>query len=132
MDLAVTAEPRFSEDSMRGASQDDTMRSQHQEEENKFQKAIAAWRSKSLVWKIQESDGIMLMLRKDIDLTTLVPTLDAAAQDLVSHQRDALLQRKDLAQKTKDFRKLDDQGKLAETKSLLKGMETALNITVPY
>jgi hypothetical protein len=32
-----------------------------------------------------------------------------------------LLQRKDLAQKTKEFRKLDDAAKLAEYKGLLKG-----------
>src|ERR1700759_5831841 len=52
----------------------------------------------------------------DIDLVTLIPSLDGAASDLVAHQRDALVQRKDLAQKTKDFRKLDDAGKLREIK----------------
>lgn len=57
----------------------------------------------------------------DIDLTSLIPSLDNAASELISHQRDALTQRKDLAQKTKDFRKLDDAGKLAEIKGLLKG-----------
>ena len=31
------------------------------------------------------------------------------------------MQRKDLAQKTKEFRKLDDTDKLAEIKGLLKG-----------
>lgn len=48
--------------------------------------------------------------------------LDATASDVVAHQRDSLLQRKDLAQKTKDFRKLDDAGKIGEYKGLLKGM----------
>jgi len=57
----------------------------------------------------------------DIDLTKLVPELDSTATDIVTHQRDALLSRKDLAQKTKDFRKLDDAAKLVEFKSLLKG-----------
>ena len=52
-----------------------------------------------------------------------MPTLDAAASDIVSHQRDSLVQRKDLAQKTKDFRKLDDSGKIGEIKGLLKGMD---------
>ena len=60
----------------------------------------------------------------DIDLTKLVPELDNTASDIVSHQRDALIQRKDLAQKTKDFRKLDDAAKLGEFKSLLKGRST--------
>lgn len=57
-----------------------------------------------------------------IDLSTLVSKLDATASDVVAHQRDSLLQRKDLAQKTKDFRKLDDAGKIGEYKVLLKGM----------
>jgi homeobox protein cut-like len=57
----------------------------------------------------------------DIDLTNLIPTLDNAASELVTHQRDSLVQRKDLAQKTKDFRKLDDANKLNEVKGLLKG-----------
>ena len=57
----------------------------------------------------------------DIDLTKLVPELDNTASDIVSNQRDALIQRKDLAQKTKDFRKLDDAAKLGEFKGLLKG-----------
>ncbi|KAL9043911.1 MAG: hypothetical protein Q9214_002919, partial [Letrouitia sp. 1 TL-2023] len=65
-------------------------------EDNKFQSAISAWRN--------------------INLTNLVPELDTTASDIVSHQRDALLSRKDLAQKTKDFRKLDDAAKLGEFK----------------
>lgn len=58
----------------------------------------------------------------DIDLTKFVPQLDSIATDIVTQQRDALLSRKDLAQKTKDFRKLDDVAKLGEFKGLLKGM----------
>lgn len=57
----------------------------------------------------------------DIDLTKLVPELDTTASDIVSHQRESLLSRKDLAQKTKEFRKLDDSSKIAEYKTLLKG-----------
>ena len=56
----------------------------------------------------------------DIDLSKLVPELDATATDIVAHQKDALVSRKDLAQKTKDFRKLDDSAKLTEIKALLK------------
>lgn len=61
------------------------------------------------------TDGLL-----DIDLTSLIPQLDAVASDLVAYQRDALTQRKDLAQKTKDFRKLDDASKLSDIKGLLK------------
>lgn len=63
-----------------------------------------------------------------MDLTNLVSALDTAASDLVTHQRDSLVQRKDLAQKTKDFRKLDDAGKLGEIKSLLKSYQTFIDL----
>jgi homeobox protein cut-like len=95
-------------------------------DENKFQKAIAAWRSKSAI-DLQLSQQLLIK-SKDIDLSTLVPTLDGAASDLVAHQRDALVQRKDLAQKTKDFRKLDDAGKLVEIKALLKSYQTYIDL----
>lgn len=63
----------------------------------------------------------MLIPVTDIDLTKLVPELDSTASDIISHQKEALLSRKDLAQKTKEFRRLDDASKLVEFKSLLKG-----------
>ncbi|KAG8528810.1 uncharacterized protein KY384_006499 [Bacidia gigantensis] len=75
--------------------------------DNKFQNAISAWRN--------------------IDLTNLVPELDAIATDVVAHQKDALLSRKELAQKTKDFRKLDDTAKLVEIKSLLKAYQSFID-----
>ncbi|OJJ35013.1 hypothetical protein ASPWEDRAFT_171840 [Aspergillus wentii DTO 134E9] len=75
---------------------------------NKFQRAIAAWRG--------------------IDLASTVAKLDGTASDIVSGQRDALVQRKDLAQKTKDFRKLEDASKLAEYKGLLKAYQTFIDL----
>lgn len=75
------------------------------EEGNKFQQAVAAWRT--------------------LDLSKLVSTLDVAASELVSHQRDSLLKRKDLAQKTKDFKKLDDAAKLLDIKDLLKSLPSS-------
>ncbi|KAI9814225.1 MAG: hypothetical protein M1827_003391 [Pycnora praestabilis] len=75
---------------------------------NKFQQAISAWRN--------------------IDLSTLIPTLDTTASEIISHQRDSLVQRKDLAQKTKDFRKLDDPAKLGEFKTLLKAYQTFIDL----
>ena len=56
-----------------------------------------------------------------VDLSTLISKFDSTATDIVADQRDSLVQRKELAQKTKDFRKLDDAGKIAEHKTLLKG-----------
>ncbi|KFZ10079.1 hypothetical protein V502_08329 [Pseudogymnoascus sp. VKM F-4520 (FW-2644)] len=77
-------------------------------DENKFQQAISAWRK--------------------IDLTTLVPTLDNTASEIITYQRDSTVQRKDLAQKTKDFRKLDDSAKLGEFKGLLKAYQTFIDL----
>lgn len=77
-------------------------------EGNKFQQAVAAWRT--------------------LDLTKLVSSLDTSASELVSQQKDSLVQRKDLAQKTKDFRKLDDASKLAEIKDLLKAYQTYVDV----
>ena len=67
----------------------------------------------------------------DIELNSLISKLDNTASDIVTYQRDSTVQRKDLAQKTKDFRKLDDAGKLAEIKGLLKGTSDVLCITIP-
>lgn len=66
-----------------------------------------------------------------IDLTNTIPKLDATASEIVANQRDALVQRKDLAQKTKDFRKLDDASKLTEYKGLLKGVQVTPLSLVP-
>lgn len=97
--------------------------------ENKFQSAISAWRSEFFEKGSRNTSYLKLIYcyaRLDIDLTKLVPELDVTASDIVNHQREALLFRKDLAQSTKDFRKLDETAKLGELKSLLKG-GTSLN-----
>ncbi|OHE97373.1 hypothetical protein CORC01_07278 [Colletotrichum orchidophilum] len=75
---------------------------------NKFQHAISAWRT--------------------IDYTNLVANLDNTASEIVTYQRDSTVQRKELAQKTKDFRKLDDTTKLAEIKGLLKAYQTFIDL----
>ncbi|CAK7217927.1 hypothetical protein SBRCBS47491_003330 [Sporothrix bragantina] len=75
---------------------------------NKFQSAISAWRN--------------------VDLTSLVSTLDNTASEIVAYQRDSTVQRKDLAQKTKDFRKMDDSTKLTEIKGLLKAYQTFIDL----
>jgi homeobox protein cut-like len=51
----------------------------------------------------------------------MIPSLDNTASEIVQYQRDSTIQRKDLAQKTKNFRKLEDSAKLGEFKGLLKG-----------
>lgn len=67
---------------------------------NKFQQAVAAWRS--------------------LDLTKLVSSLDSTAAEMLNQQKESLVQRKEVATKTKDFRKMDDADKLGGIKDLLK------------
>lgn len=67
--------------------------------------------------------------REAIDLGNLVPQLDQTASGIVENQKDALVQRKELAQKTKDFRKLEESEKLSEWKVLLKGKASGLLLT---
>ncbi|KAF3397935.1 Protein CASP [Penicillium rolfsii] len=90
--------------------QDDTpeVSSKLSEETNKFQRAIAAWRG--------------------IDLASTIAKLDTTASEIVAHQRDALVQRKELAQKTKDFKKLEDEAKLLEYKGLLKAYQSFIDL----
>jgi homeobox protein cut-like len=92
VDMDERAETRTTAERQESGAEDE------HEEENKFQKAIGAWRSTNMHDQ----------------------QLDTVASDLVAHQRDTLTQRKDLAQKTKDFRKLDDASKLSDIKGLLK------------
>ena len=70
---------------------------------------------------LSDATARSLLFLPDLDFTTLTTNLDKTASEIVDYQRDSTVQRKDLAQKTKDFRKLDDAGKLTEVKALLKG-----------
>ncbi|KAK3370153.1 CASP C terminal-domain-containing protein [Podospora didyma] len=90
------------------ASTSTTLPSTSNDTANKFQSAISQWRS--------------------LDFTSLVSNLDNTASEIVAFQRDSTVQRKDLAAKTKDFRKLDDATKIAEYKSLLKAYQTFIDL----
>jgi homeobox protein cut-like len=72
--------------------------------ESAFQKALSKWR--------------------DIDLTTLQTQLDKQGMEIIASQKDFLVERKELSTKTKFFRKLPDDEKLAQVMSLLKGIES--------
>lgn len=56
----------------------------------------------------------------EIDLPALQRRLDHEALELKEDQKSSLLNRKNLANKTKEFRKLPDEAKLSEVKPLLK------------
>ncbi|KAF2874183.1 CASP C terminal-domain-containing protein [Massariosphaeria phaeospora] len=109
MEGGVDAESRSSQDAPRAdADADAGHAAADGTDDNKFQTAIGAWRN--------------------IDLTALIPQLDTVASDIVAHQRDSLTQRKDLAQKTKDFRKQDDASKLNDIKALLKSYQSFIDL----
>lgn len=67
-------------------------------------------------------------METDIDMTNMVSSLDNTASEIVAYQRDSTVQRKDLAQKTKDFRKLDDATKLTDIKGLLKAYQSFIDL----
>lgn len=70
---------------------------------NAFQRAVATWRN--------------------VDLTALQKNLDNTASEIVNSQRDSLVERKELSQKTKEFRKMDEEGRASEWKGLLKSYQ---------
>ncbi|KAM3124573.1 hypothetical protein CJJ07_001160 [Candidozyma auris] len=57
---------------------------------------------------------------KEIDLPSLQRKLDEQGIELKSEQKASLTSRKNLASKTKEFKKLEDEAKLTEMKPLLK------------
>lgn len=61
-------------------------------------------------------------------MASTIAKLDSTASEIVTHQRDALVQRKELAQKTKEFKKLEDEAKLSEYKGLLKAYQSFIDL----
>lgn len=74
--------------------------------------------------------SVALATWRDINLTELQTKLDAQGIELVDNQKESLLGRKALADKTKEFKKLQDDEKLNAFKALLKAYQTEIdNIT---
>jgi homeobox protein cut-like len=71
-----------------------------QEQTTPFEQALKAWR--------------------DINFSELQRQLDSQGLEIVENQKVSVLGRKELASKTKEFRKLSDEEKLVEIKTLLK------------
>ncbi|CAG8733468.1 4098_t:CDS:2, partial [Acaulospora colombiana] len=74
---------------------------------NNFSDALAAW--------------------KEINLGELQKTLDAQGVELVENQKESVVGRKALADKTREFKKLPDEEKLGEFKALLKAYQTEID-----
>ncbi|KAK0461260.1 CASP C terminal-domain-containing protein [Desarmillaria tabescens] len=75
--------------------------------EHNFSGALATWR--------------------DINLSELQKSLDAQGIELVDNQKESVVGRKALADKTKEFKKIPDEGKLTAFKGLLKAYQTEID-----
>ncbi|KAJ6594099.1 CASP C terminal-domain-containing protein [Mycena capillaripes] len=64
---------------------------------------------------------------KDINLSELQKTLDAQGIQLVDNQKESVVGRKALADKTKEFKKIPDSEKLEAFKALLKAYQTEID-----
>ncbi|KDQ21701.1 hypothetical protein BOTBODRAFT_211241 [Botryobasidium botryosum FD-172 SS1] len=64
---------------------------------------------------------------KDINLAELQKTLDAQGIELVENQKEGLVSRKALADRTREFKKIPDDEKLNAFKGLLKSYQTEID-----
>ncbi|KAF9529197.1 CASP C terminal-domain-containing protein [Crepidotus variabilis] len=64
---------------------------------------------------------------KDINLSELQKTLDTQGIELVDNQKESVVGRKALAEKTKDFKKLPEDEKVNAFKGLLKAYQTEID-----
>ncbi|KAH9935535.1 CASP C terminal-domain-containing protein [Fomitopsis serialis] len=64
---------------------------------------------------------------KDINLSELQKTLDAQGIELVDNQKESVVGRKALADRTKDFKKIPEEEKLTAFKTLLKAYQTEID-----
>ncbi|KAL0579169.1 hypothetical protein V5O48_002850 [Marasmius crinis-equi] len=64
---------------------------------------------------------------RDINLSELQKTLDAQGIELVENQKESVVGRKALSDKTKDFKKIPDSEKLTAWKGLLKAYQTEID-----
>ncbi|KAI0823762.1 CASP C terminal-domain-containing protein [Trametes gibbosa] len=64
---------------------------------------------------------------KDINLAELQKTLDGQGIELVENQKESVVGRKALADRTKEFRKIPDDEKLSAFKTLLKAYQTEID-----
>ena len=70
----------------------------------------------------QQQDAFTLAQQtwSEINLTLLQNTLDSQCKEIIQNQSDSLLNRRRLADATKDFKKVPDDQKISEFKNLLK------------
>ncbi|KAI0663567.1 CASP C terminal-domain-containing protein [Cubamyces menziesii] len=64
---------------------------------------------------------------KDINLSELQKTLDAQGIEIVENQKESVVGRKALADRTKEFKKIPDEEKLTAFKTLLKSYQTEID-----
>ncbi|KAG8907946.1 hypothetical protein FRB99_001454 [Tulasnella sp. 403] len=64
---------------------------------------------------------------KDINLSELQKTMDTQGLELVENQKESMMGRKGLADKTKEFKKIPEEQKANEFKTLLKAYQTEID-----
>ncbi|KAH8119090.1 CASP C terminal-domain-containing protein [Phellopilus nigrolimitatus] len=64
---------------------------------------------------------------KDINLAELQKTLDAQGIEIVDNQKESVIGRKALADRTKEFKKIPDENKLSAWKTLLKAYQSEID-----
>ncbi|KAI7865973.1 CASP C terminal-domain-containing protein [Spinellus fusiger] len=74
--------------------------------------------------------SIAIQFWKGIHLSELQKDLDQQGTALVENQKDGLVSRKKLAEQTREFKKIPDEEKLSQIKTLLKGYQSEIdNVT---
>ncbi|KAF5351863.1 hypothetical protein D9756_007574 [Leucocoprinus leucothites] len=74
-----------------------------------------------------EKEDLYPFPASDINLSELQKTLDAQGIEIVDNQKESVIGRKALADKTKEFKKIPDAEKLNAFKSLLKAYQTEID-----
>ncbi|TPX60032.1 hypothetical protein PhCBS80983_g02043 [Powellomyces hirtus] len=76
-----------------------------------------------------EEDRLTIAVKawQEINLPVLQVSLDAQGLEIVENQKEGLLSRKRLAETTKEFRKVPDEEKLKEFKTLLKAYQSEID-----
>ncbi|BFZ61164.1 hypothetical protein YB2330_002223 [Saitoella coloradoensis] len=75
----------------------------------------------------QTTFNAALSIWRDIALSSLQKTLDEQGLEIIDAQKESVASRKEIATKTKEFRKLPDDEKLLEVKGLLKLYQTEID-----
>ncbi|KAI8927239.1 CASP C terminal-domain-containing protein [Entophlyctis helioformis] len=78
-------------------------------------------------WEGEDGKGYLALLLAAANLPQLQRQLDSQGLSIIEHQSESTASRKRLADQTKDFRKVPDDEKLKEVKSLVKAYQSEID-----